>query len=380
MSEHPNDSVSAALRGVKRMVVKVGTRVIDDENTGFNRPVIESLTGEIAELMKRGVEVMLVSSGAVGAGMRALKIAGPAQSIHLRQAFAAIGQGRLMHTYTELFARHGIHTAQVLLTGADLDRRESYLNARETLQHLLTIGVLPIINENDTVALEGLKFSDNDQLAALVAGKMNANLLVLLTTVDGIMRSFDPDTKTGDLIDVVDNLDEIEAHIHETVDAFSMGGMKSKFEAMRTASSQGVLVAAANGRRIGILGDLMGGRARATWLIPGKKRLAAWKSYLAFAKRPSAGRIAVDEGAEAALREQGRSLLASGVREVRGPFERKDLVPVATLDGRVFARGLVNYSSGELERIRGRSTREIAEMFDIKNPATVIHRDNLVLL
>ncbi len=372
--------VDTVLKDLKRVVIKVGTRVIDDEKTQFNRPIMKSLTREIAELKARGVEVILVSSGAVGAGLRGLGIPKRPRSIHLRQACAAVGQGRLMHEYQRLFHAHGITTAQVLLTRSDLDRRTSYLNVRETLLHLLTLGVLPIINENDTVSADELNFGDNDFLAALVAGKMDAGLLVLLTRVDGVLRSVDGNQSEGELIEVIeDNYKEALGVVRDKSDPLSMGGMRSKLEAAGKARSKGILVAIANGLRPGILGAILSGRAKATWMLPTRKRLDAWKYYLAFAKQPSSAKIIVDEGAVEAVRDRGKSLLASGVNAITGSFKVKDLVQVFDPEGNEVARGLVNYTSRELRKIQGRSTKEIREILNRQDAQEVIHRNNLVL-
>lgn len=375
------DKLAPFLNGVRRMVIKVGTRVIDHELTHFNLPVIESLVNEIAELKQQGCEVILVSSGAVGAGLRALGVSKRPTSLPLRQAYAAIGQSRLMKAYTDLFAEHGIITAQVLLTRSDLDHRESYLNARETLQHLLTIGVVPIINENDTVAVEELTFGDNDMLAALTAGGMDAQLLVLLTTVDGLFRSFDPATKTGELIELIqDDFAEAASCVNQKIDEMSMGGMESKLNAARTAASTGALTAIANGHRPGVLKEIVYGGGRATWILPSEKKLAAWKHYLAHAKALCGGKIIIDAGAVNAVKTGGKSLLASGVKKVEGDFNEKDLVQILDETQKEIARGLVNYSSGDLVQIQGRSSKDIQPGDDHHSSGVVIHRDNLVLI
>ncbi len=381
MNEAVKDLIHFRLKGVKRVVVKIGTRVIDDPNTHFNRPVIESLVTEIAALMQAGIEVILVSSGAVGSGLRYLGIQEKPQSLHLRQAYAAVGQGRLMQKYSELFEKHDIKTAQILLARSDLDRRESYLNARETLLHLLTIGVLPIINENDTVAVEELKFGDNDLLAALIAGKMDAQLLILLTTVDGIYKSFDPETKTGELIEIIDDASKnIGSHFHETIDSMSSGGMRSKYEAGKAAAAKGVLAVITNGLKSAIINAVMNGTANATWMLPNKKQMAAWKYYLAYAKRPCGGKLTVDEGAARAVKERGKSLLATGIHAVEGSFQEKELVQIVDPKGFEIARGLVNYSSTQLRQIIGLKTETISEKLHQDHPAPVVHRDNLVIL
>jgi glutamate 5-kinase len=369
------------LNEVKRVVVKIGTRVIDDPNTQFNRPVIESLVNEMAALMQKGIEVILVSSGAVGSGIRYLGVQGTPKSLHLRQAYAAVGQARLMQKYSELFERYGIKTAQVLLTRSDLDKRTSYLNAQETLNHLLNMKVVPIINENDTVAVEELKFGDNDQLAALVAGKMDAQLLILLTTVDGIFQRFDPKTKTGDLIEVIiDSHTDITSHIHEDIDSMSTGGMQSKFASGKAAAAKGVLAVITNGLKQGIITSVMDGTAQATWVMPNEKQMAAWKYYLAYAKQPCNGKIFVDDGAVDAVKKRGKSLLSSGIQTIEGVFQEKELVHITDSNGNEFARGLVNYSSTVLQQIKGLSSEEISNQLHQSHPAPVVHRDNLVIL
>lgn len=381
MNELVRHQLDILLKDVKRVVIKIGTRVIDNEQTNFNRPVMESLAAEVAGLRSKGIEVLIVSSGAVGAGIRALGVKGRPTSIHLRQAYAAVGQGRLMNLYTDLFGHYNLIPAQVLLTRTDLDRRQSYLNANETLQHLLTIGVVPIINENDTVSTDELKFGDNDMLAALVAGKMNAGLLLLLTTEDGVYRDFKKGQSGHDLVEVIDNdIDQVQSWVKDSRNPLSMGGMRSKLTAGKIASSKGIPVVIANGLKIGIIGDLFSGNARATWIMPSKKRMAAWKYYLAFAKSPTGAKVVVDDGAAAALREYGKSLLASGIRETIGHFHVKDLVQITGLGGQEIARGLVNFSSSELRKIQGRSSEEIREILNTRKSAVVVHRNNLVLL
>ncbi len=375
------DSLEPILKDIKRIVIKVGTRVIDNEKTDFNRVVITSLVGEIAELMSRGIEVILVSSGAVGAGLRALNVQQRPKSIHLRQAYAAVGQARLMQLYSDLFRSFNITTSQVLLTRSELDRRDSYLNARETLQHLLVMGVLPIVNENDTVAVEELTFGDNDFLAALVAGKMDAGLLILLTTVDGLYRAFNEKEKSGELIELIEgNYDEYLKEISDKIDPLSMGGMRSKLEAAKSACSKGVTTVISNGLKIGVIGSLLSGQTKATWMLPTKKKMAAWKYYLAFAKRPCGSRIVVDDGAVNALREGGKSLLASGVRTVHGSFHAKDLVQIVDETGHEIARGLVNYTSHDLQKIQGHSTAEIKQILQMRKVDEVVHRDNMVVV
>lgn len=375
-----NSIVADTLSQVKTVVIKIGTRVIDDEMNQFNKPVMEAIVRDIATLRKRGIKVIVVSSGAVGQGLRALGIAQRPKSLSLRQAYAAIGQSRLMNLYSSLFDIHGLITAQVLLTASDLDRRDSYNNAHETLNHLLTIGIIPILNENDTVSTQELRFGDNDYLASLIAGKMNADLLVLLTTVDGLYASFDPQTKTGELVEIIEqDMDKMSGEIKDRADALSMGGMRSKLDSARNAASKGVLVAIANGLKVGILSSLFSADAKATWIIPSKKRMAAWKYYLAFAKKPCGGTITIDDGAVDALVHGGKSLLASGILSVSGTFKEKDLILITDERGQIVARGLTNYNSKQIDQIKGKSNKEIREILSVPK-STVIHRNNLVVV
>jgi len=341
---------------------------------------MESIVSDIANLMAQGIRVILVSSGAVGQGLRTLQVPKRPKSLPLRQAYAAVGQGRLMNVYSELFAKHNIITAQVLLTCTDLDRRDSYLNARETLDHLLTIGVIPIINENDTVSTKELKFGDNDYLASLIAGKIDADLLVLLTTVDGLYTAFDPKTKTGELIEIVDsNFDQVAHEVNDAADELSMGGMKSKLTAAHNACSKGVLVTIANGLKKNIIQDIFSGKARSTWMMPSTKRLAAWKYYLAFAKQPSGGKIIVDAGAADAILKGGKSLLASGIVSATGHFDPKELIQIMDIHGKEIARGLSNFSCADIDMIKGKGSKEIKELLHNPKSTVVVHRDNLVL-
>jgi glutamate 5-kinase len=267
--------------------------------------------------------------------------------------------------------------AQVLLTRRDLDDRTSYLNAREALTELLKLGILPIVNENDTVAVDELRFSDNDMLAALLAGKMEADLLVMLTVVDGLYT----DDEERQLITFVrPENEELLSYAKESDSYRSLGGMRAKVEAAKIASSAGLLVAITNGLRSRIISRLWVLQVPATWMVPTRPRLAGRKHWIAFAKQPSGGRIRIDAGALTAIRDRGKSLLARGVTGVTGPFARGDLVEVEDISGRVVARGLVHYDSTSLERICRKTSAEIRKILGQDSPPEVIHRDDLVML
>ncbi len=362
---------------VRRVVIKVGTRIIDDPETRFNGPVAVELARDIAKLRERGLEVILVSSGAIGLGMRIRGDTRRPRKLARRQAYAAIGQSELMHQYRGIFRIYNIPVAQVLLTRHDLDNRMSYVNAREALTELLKLGTLPIVNENDTVAVDELRFSDNDMLASLLAGKVDADLLVMLTVVDGLYTNDDRKM----LIPYVNpDDDELLSNARESDSYRSLGGMKAKIQAAKTAASAGVLTAITNGTQPRILSRLWDLEAPATWMSTSAKRLPGRKHWIGFGKQPSGGRIRVDAGAAEALRKRGKSLLARGVTEVSGSFSKGDLIEIEDESRTVLARGLAQYDKGTLTQIRGKTTGEIRKILGDSAPPEVVHRDDLVLM
>lgn len=368
------------LSTVRRVVVKVGTNLLRGDHEGLNLDFMRDLAAQIAQLRNQGREVILVSSGAVGAGAYQMGFAAPPSETSTRQALAAIGQSRLMHHYREICGKVGLQVAQVLLTRDSLDQRLRYLNVRNTFETLLGWGILPIVNENDTVAIEELKFGDNDQLSALIAGKVDADLLVILTDVLGI---FDrpphlPDARRLSLLRPED-LASVDIGAG-TAGAFGLGGMRSKLEAARLATRAGILTFIGPGRTPGILDQVMSGADLGSWCEPRPQRLSARKRWLAMGKRPGDGRIFVDSGAEAAVRTGGKSLLPSGVSRVEGLFQRGDLVRVLSEpDREEIALGLTRYSSEDLETVRGRRSGEIEELLGKRDSYEVIHRDDLVI-
>ncbi|HQO36227.1 MAG TPA: glutamate 5-kinase [bacterium] len=375
-SEIRND-LKKRMAGVRRVIVKLGTRVIDHPQTRFNAPVAVDLAHDIADLRAAGIEVVMVSSGAVGLGMRLRNENRRPRKLAQRQAYAALGQSELMHQYREIFRIYGIQVAQVLLTRRDLDERTSYLNARESLNELLRLGALPIINENDTVAVDELRFSDNDMLAALLAGKIEADLLAILTVVDGLYA----DDAEQRLIPFVRPQDEdLLANAKESDSYRSLGGMRAKIQAAKTACAAGVLTVITNGTRPRILSRLWQVDAPATWMVSSQRHLAGRKHWIGFGKQPSGGRIRIDAGAVAALCEQGRSLLARGVTAVIGGFSQGDLVEIEDEAGRIVARGLVHYDSTDMQKICQKNSAQIKKILRIDSPPEVIHRDDLVIL
>ena len=366
------------LSHIRRVVIKLGSGVISGAD-GLETARMEAVVDQVQELRRRGLEVVLVSSGAVAAGKRDLGIIGRPRTIPLKQAAAAIGQSRLMRVYKEAFRRHGQTAAQVLLTRDDLANRRRYLNARNTLMTLLEYGIVPIINENDTVVVDEIRFGDNDNLSALVTSLVEAHLLVILSDVDGL---FDRDPRQGpgaSIIPVVERITaEIEAAAGETGSELGTGGMATKVRAAKRAALYGVGTIIVNGRTPQILPRLFAGEEVGTYFLPARDRMASRKHWIAFTKKPR-GKLFLDEGARHALVERGKSLLPSGVKGVEGGFERGDAVRLCDMEGREFAKGVINYTLAELLSIMGKNTAEIEGILGYKYGDEVVHRDNLVL-
>ncbi|HZE37054.1 MAG TPA: glutamate 5-kinase [Candidatus Eisenbacteria bacterium] len=368
------------LTRARRLVVKVGSGQIASPSEGLDAKRISALAADIAGLVGERREVVLVSSGAIVAGTARLGLSSRRRSIPETQAAAAVGQSSLMWHYEQAFKRHGIKVGQVLLTAQDISDRGRYLNARNTLLALLDFGVLPVVNENDTVAVEEIKVGDNDNLAALVAHLIDADLLVLLTDVDGLYTGDPKRDPAAIRIETVEAVtEEIRRLCFDEVGRVSVGGMATKLEAAQKAGASGIPMVIANGREHGTLGRLLKGEPLGTYFLPRDDRLAARKRWIAFAVPPQ-GRLMVDAGARKALTEKGKSLLPSGLVEVTGEFRAGEVVALAEPEGDDFARGLVNYDAGDLRKIRGAKTAEIERALGYKGLAEVIHRDNLVVL
>jgi len=366
------------LAHVRRVVIKIGSGVISSD-AGLDVTRIEALCQDILELRRRGFEVVVVSSGAVAAGKGDLGITGRPQTIPLKQAAAAIGQSRLMRTYKDAFRAHGVTVAQVLLTRDDLANRRRYLNARNTLMTLLEYGVVPIINENDTVVVDEIRFGDNDNLSAMVTNLVEAQLLVILSDVEGLYDRDPRHYADAQLITEVERIsEEIEAMAGEEGGPLGTGGMATKIKAAKRATLCGAGTAIINGRTPHNLCFLFDGHELGTYFLPARDPIAARKHWIAFTKKPR-GKLLLDEGARTAIIDGGKSLLPSGIRQIEGEFDRGDAVRLCTLDGREFAKGVTNYSALELQRIMGRKTREIETILGYKYGDEVVHRDNLVI-
>jgi glutamate 5-kinase len=361
---------------VSRVVVKLGSGVLSAGKSGLDVATIRRLAREAARLKKEGREVVLVSSGAILAGRERLGMKARPQTTAAKQAAAAVGQGRLMRLWDEAFSKTGLAAAQILLTREDLRHRDRYLNARNTIQELLRLGAVPVINENDTVAVEEIKFGDNDVLSALVAGLCGADLLILLTDQEGL---YSADPRVVPDARLIQNVGE-GGHGAEIGKAGpdGSGGMASKVGAAKMAATSGIPTVIARGSRRGILKAVLEGQERGTLFEPREAPLAQRKRWLAFASHPK-GEIHVDAGARDALSRSARSLLPSGVRQVARSFEAGDVVSLVA-EGVEFARGLTNYGSKDLEKIKGKKTVEIEGLLGAKRPDEVVHRDNMALL
>ncbi len=366
------------LRSARRVVVKIGSALlVEDESGDIRRAWLDALADDVAMLRARGTEVLIVSSGAIAVGRRHLGLTGRAIRLEEKQAAAATGQIRLAHAYQETLARHAITVAQILLTPDDTESRRRHLNARATIAQLLALGAVPVINENDTVATEEIRFGDNDRLAARVAQMVSADTLVLLSDIDGLYTA-DP-RKRADAahIPVVAEItSEIEAMGGEAPAGYSSGGMVTKLAAAKIALAAGCRMAITFGKRMRPLQALDDG-APATWFLPSATPLSARKRWIAGHVSP-AGAVTIDAGAVAAL-GRGGSLLPAGMTRVEGGFERGDLIRVLGPDGREIARGLSAYGSADAARLVGRRSAEIAAVLGYRGRDELIHRDDLVM-
>jgi glutamate 5-kinase len=356
---------SELLKDISRIVVKLGTGVLTDSRKQLDPAQLEQIVAQVAALRAGGREVVVVTSGAVGAGMGALGYEARPANLAEKQACAAVGQSRLMSTYEKLFARHNLVVAQVLLTHDDLQHHERHLNARNTLVTLLGLGVIPIINENDAVSFTEIKVGDNDTLSALVASLLPADLLVILTTVDGVVENFgkaNPRT-----IPVIDQIDErVEKMAGGTVSATAVGGMATKIQAAKIVVRSGIPLVIASGRKKEVLARVLAGEDEGTLFVASAGKLQGRKRWIAFFHHPK-GALFVDDGAKLALREKGKSLLPPGVARCEGEFTAGDVIRICDLDGTEFARGIAKFNA---EEIRSRTLARVE----------LVHRDDLVIL
>jgi glutamate 5-kinase len=367
----------------KRIVLKFGTSLLTGGGDHLDLDFMSSLVSQVAAVHALGAEIVLVTSGAVAAGRQSIKANPELKGVPLRQVLAAVGQARLMRIYEELFEKHGITVAQALLTWKDLSDRSGYLNARNTILGLMGMGIVGIVNENDVVAVEELgdaRFGDNDNLSAMVANLVDADLLVILTDIAGLYTA-DPHTHPeAMLIKEVRNIDNtVESMAGDTKGKLGTGGMSTKIEAARLATSSGVRVVIADGRESGVIGRLLQGESIGTGFIAAVDKLESRERWM-LSGLCTQGCLVVDDGAASALINQNKSLLPSGIKKVQGRWERGDIVDVLDQSGDRLASGITNYSSQDVEEIKGLKSSQIVQRLGYDYGAEIIHRNNMVLL
>jgi glutamate 5-kinase len=366
---------------MKRVVIKIGSNILAGEKEGIDVKRISSIAAEVSAIRKSGHETIIVSSGAVAAGMKKLGLKTKPKDIRLKQAAAAVGQSSLMWAYERSFAEHTIKVAQVLLTGDDFSDRKRYINSKNTLLALLQYGVVPVVNENDTVATDEIKFGDNDNLAALVSILVEAERLIILSDVDGL---YSEDPRYHADARLISCVEEVTPAIEECAGGagsiIGTGGMTSKVTAARRAVSHGIAVHIINGKKKGLMNAIISGRnCQGTFFKPAQSRLSHRKGWIAYNTRPR-GQVMIDNGAVNAITGMGRSLLPTGIIAVEGDFDVGDPVYCVDTAGRRIAKGLSNYSSSDLRQIKGRKTAEIEKVLGYKYSDEAVHRDNLVIL
>jgi glutamate 5-kinase len=362
------------LSAVKTLVVKLGTQVLSDAQSRLDAAFLQSIADQIAALRGRGIRVTVVSSGAIGAGLRELNLPKRPTDLSHLQAVAAVGQRRLMDAWAAAFASHNLPVAQILLTREDIDDRARFLNVRNTINAVHELGAVPIVNENDTISTDEIvriSFGDNDILAALVTQALRAELLVLLSNVDGVLDA------DGKPVRLVENVQSARDLVRAEKSALGKGGFNSKLEAARAVTESGEALVVADGRTENILPRLLDGEELGTLFLPASRKLSSRSRWIGSA-RP-AGKIHLDAGAVSALVEKNRSLLPAGITKVDGSFSRGDVVELCSPDGAPVARGLSNYSSSDVDRIRGKRTADVRALLAEAAYDEVVHRDNLVI-
>jgi glutamate 5-kinase len=372
------DTRKTILAHTKKILIKIGSAVLTGAD-GIDLKIVDALVKEMSELVHRGYSVVLVTSGAIASGKHRLNITGKLKSIPEKQAAAAVGQGRLMRVYSKSFEKNGVYVAQILLTLSDLTDRQRFLNIRNTLSTLTEWKVMPIINENDSVAVDEIKFGDNDNLAAMIANIVEADLFINLTNTAGLYDSNPAESKKARFIGLVSEFtDEIEAIATAETSTVGTGGMKSKVLAAKKVTAIGIPCIIAPGKKKNILTDILDGKEIGTLFLPMADRLNSKKYWIAFTLR-SQGKLVVDDGACKALLEKGKSLLPSGIIDVEGDFALGDPVSCVDRAGTAIAKGLVNFSSAEIRKIMGLKTAKIEQVLGHKDYEEVIHRDNLAV-
>lgn len=364
---------------IRRIVVKVGTSTLIHDNGKPNLRRINQLVETLVDLSNYGVECILVSSGAIGIGMSHLRLTHRGKTLSEKQALAAVGQGLLMHIYERKFSEFGATAAQILLTRDDLSDRRRFLNARNTIHELLKLDVVPVINENDTVSVDEIRFGDNDSLAALVAILIDADLTILLTDVDGL---YTDNPSLNPAAEKIERVPEITAELEKiagTAGSYvGTGGMKTKIEAARIATSAGIPLVIASGKTPKIVYDIVHGKSVGTYFDAQPVTPHSRKSWIIYGAR-ALGAVVVDEGAVSAIVDRGKSLLPAGILAVQGTFDQGDMVDIVSSHGKIIAKGISNYAASDIERIKGLQTSQVDKVLDGHSYDVVIHRDNMGL-
>ncbi len=364
------------LKNPRRIVIKVGSSILTTDEGQFSSRSMERIGEEVLRLRREGKEVVLVSSGAIALGMQVQGLKMRPREMSRLQACAAIGQGKLMHAYEQFFSKHGLHTAQILLTRDGLEDRGRFLKARRTLEELLKMKVLPIVNENDTVATDEIGFGDNDVLSAQLAHLIHSDLLVILSDVDGFFLKDGTRVREVAAIEEIDN--QLTRHLRDAAKQKTVGGMKAKLNAARFSMRLGVPLLMINGHEDGALRRFLEGEDLGTVFHPGAQSKSARKKWIAFSAARK-GAIVTDDGAYRALQQGSRSLLARGILKTRGAFSRGDVVELETEGGQIFGRGVARYSDKEISKIAGKKSTEIQAILGYKHQDEVIHCNDLVI-
>ncbi|MGD0339884.1 MAG: glutamate 5-kinase [Bacteroidota bacterium] len=363
----------------KRIVIKIGTNLLADKVKGVNPEKIDEIASSVAFLKSLGNDVAIVSSGAIGAGVAALKLQTRPRSIPEKQATAAVGQPLLMEAYETAFRKQGIDIAQILLTKDDFINRGRYVNAKNTFSVIFEKGVVPVINENDSVAIEEIKLGDNDNLSALVANLIEADVLVILTDIDGLFTDDPSRNMKAELIPVVERITaQVEKLAKKSGSDLSTGGMITKIQAAKRCVSAGIAMIIANGTNPRAIEEIFSGNFRGTLFLPRETNLNVRKKWIGFISH-SKGSVIVDDGAKEALLKKHKSLLPSGILEVQGDFSANDTIAVKDVERNEIAKGVSEYSSDDLKKIKGKKTGDIEKILNCKPCDEVIHKDNLVI-
>jgi len=374
------ESRNELIKNIRRIVVKIGSSSITSAEKGIDAGSIEKFVDEVSMLKKKGIEVLIVTSGAIATGLKNLDIGKKPNDLAMLQAAASAGQVELMNLYGGFFSKRGIKIGQILLTHEDTTRRKQYLNIKNTIETLLRLGIVPVINENDCVAVDEIKFGDNDQLAAMVAVLTEADMLIILTDIEGV---YDKDPRVYKDAKLISHIDKIDGDIEEAAggigSTYGIGGMESKIKAAKICSFSGIKMVIAGSRTGNVLDKIISGEGTGTFFAPSaEKKVKGVKKWIAFGKR-TMGSIVIDRGAEEVVLNKGKSILAVGVAEVSGKFSRGDTLKVLSVGGKLIAKGISNFSSEDIEKIKGKNKEKILSDFGPSMSDEVIHRDYLVV-